>query len=121
VIAVPRPWAVPVHPYDFDLAQAVDWSSIRPTWVLVNEITPTQNHLVINHLSLLLEGFPPNNGDPYSHIVLHNGQLYEHDGAHRNAIQWLGNCKWILARVVAIDSSVSSKTIYAKTMTRTPV
>lgn len=99
----PRPWAVPVHPYDFATAQGTDWLTLPPERVSIAEVVPTQDYLMLNHLSLLLEGFPAHGGDRYSHIVEHRGRLYSHDGHHRDALAWLQGRKWVSARVLRLD------------------
>lgn len=80
------------------------WANIAPQSVWVSELIPTQDCVVIDRLQHLLDGGEPETGDPYAHVVAHDGRLFVHDGHHRYILALVKGRSTMLSRVVAAES-----------------
>lgn len=97
-----------MYPYSTDLLEGLHpdgWAAVEPSAVPLDELKPTQSHVVIDRLQALLAGNEPETGDPYAHVVLHDRRLYVHDGHHRYVIALARGRRTLLARVVQVESS----------------
>lgn len=102
------------YPYPTDLLEALHdtdgWADIKPTWVRVDDLRPTQSHVVIERVRELLCGAEPETGDRYPHVVDFDGSLWVHDGHHRYVIELAkSKTRQILARVVRPTAKEATK------------
>lgn len=91
------------YPYPTGRLQALHpdgWADVKPRPVLITDLTPTQPAVTIDRLLHLQEGGEPETGDPYPHVVDHEGRLYVHDGHHRYVIALIRGEASFPARVV---------------------
>ena len=92
------------YPYDTaaikQLYDTDTWHTIPTRSVALVDLQPTQQDIDIVSIRQLARGVPPREGDPYPHVVLHDGWHYIHNGHHRYVIALSRADGWLNCRVV---------------------
>jgi hypothetical protein len=80
-----------------------DWHTVPVVLMPVDELIPTQNAVLIDHLIRLSQGGSRHEGDICGHVVRYRGRHYIHDGHHEWTLRWLRGHTHIPVRVIRID------------------